>query len=85
MRDPKLALILVYVCWNGSNFILKILLELGNRSRLVGNGRHFALQVAPQVEVWGAQVWGVGAPEGVKASANDAVVEVLIYPCQRGI
>ena len=32
----------------------------------------------------GAQVWGVGAPEGVKASAVDAVVKVLIYSCQRG-
>ena len=27
---------------------------------------------------------GVGAPIGVKASADDAVVEGLIYPCQRG-
>ena len=71
-----------HACWNGSDFIFKILLELGNLSRLVG--RHFAVQVASQVEVWGAQVWGVGAPEGVKASADDAIAKVLLYPCQRG-
>ena len=71
-----------HACWNGSDFTLKIVLELGNLSRLVG--RHFSLQVAPQVEVRGAEVWGVGAPEGVKVSADDAVVEVLNYPCQRG-
>ena len=67
---------------SSSKFFLSWEIVLG---LLAINGRHFALQVAPQVEVWGAQVWGVGAPEGVKASANDAVVEVLIYPCQRGI
>ena len=68
-----------HACWNGSDFIFKILLELGNLSRLVG--RHFAVQVASQVEleVWGAQVWGVGAPEGVKASADDAIAKVLLY------
>ena len=48
-----------HACWNGSDFIFKILLELGNLSRLVG--RHFALQVAPQVEVWGLRSgeWGL--------------------------
>ena len=60
---------------NCSNLFFSGLLELVNGARLIPI--HFALQVAPQEKVWGAQAGLVGQPEGVKASADEAGVESL--------